>query len=104
MSDSLKQLGRVLRGERRPRQIVIDLRPLKEAILHPEVELFLEKTLASLPPREVLITQILIGMKSPITGFVNTLSGVLRKFVYAVAAIKKAKEGAAATESAPKSA
>jgi hypothetical protein len=50
LSDSLKQLGRVLRGERRPRQIVIDLRPLKEAILHPEVELFLEKTLASLPP------------------------------------------------------
>jgi len=50
LSDSLKQIGRVLRGERRPRSIVIDLRPLKEALLHPEVDLFLEKTLQNLPP------------------------------------------------------
>jgi hypothetical protein len=50
LSDSLKQIGRVLRGERRPRPIVIDLRPLKEAFLHPEVDLFLEKTLENLPP------------------------------------------------------
>jgi hypothetical protein len=50
LSDSLKQLGRMLRGERRPREIVVDLRPLKDALLHPEVELFLEKTLANLPP------------------------------------------------------
>jgi hypothetical protein len=50
LSDSLKQVGRVLRGERRPRPIVIDLRPLKEALLHPEVDLFLEKTLENLPP------------------------------------------------------
>lgn len=50
LSDSLKQIGRVLRGERRPRPIAIDLRPLKEALLHPEVDLFLEKTLQNLPP------------------------------------------------------
>jgi hypothetical protein len=50
LSDSLKQIGRILRGERRPRPIVIDLRPLKEALLHPEVDLFLEKTLENLPP------------------------------------------------------
>jgi hypothetical protein len=50
LSDSLRQLGRVLRGERRPRQIDIDLRPLKDALLHPDVEAFLEKTLANLPP------------------------------------------------------
>jgi len=50
LSDSLKQVGRVLRGERRPRPIVIDLRPLKEALLNPEVDLFLEKTLENLPP------------------------------------------------------
>jgi len=50
VSDSLKQVGRILRGERRPRPIVIDLRPLKEALLHPELDLFLEKTLENLPP------------------------------------------------------
>jgi hypothetical protein len=50
LSESLKQVGRILRGERRPRPIVIDLRPLKDALLHPEVSLFLEKTLENLPP------------------------------------------------------
>jgi hypothetical protein len=50
LSDSLKQVGRVLRGERRPRSIVIDLRQLKDALLHPEVTVFLEKTLQNLPP------------------------------------------------------
>jgi hypothetical protein len=50
LSDSLRQVGRVLRGERRPRAIVINLRPLKDALLHPEVEQFLEKTLENLPP------------------------------------------------------
>lgn len=54
------------------------------------------KYLASLPPKEVLIAQVLSGMKSPITGFVNTLGGVLRKFVYVVDAVKKSKESASA--------
>jgi hypothetical protein len=49
LSDSLKDIGRVLRGERRPRPIVIDLRPLKEALLHPEMSLFFEKTIENLP-------------------------------------------------------
>jgi len=49
LSDSLKQVGRVLRGERRLHSIVIDLRPLKGALLHPEVTAFLEKTLQNLP-------------------------------------------------------
>jgi len=53
------------------------------------------KRLASLPPKEVLIAQVVGGIKSPITGFVNTLGGVLRKFVYCVDAIKNSKEKAA---------
>lgn len=57
------------------------------------------KALALLPTREVLLSQIVGGIKSPITGFVYSLSGILKKFVYAVDAIKSAKEssGAAAT-------
>jgi hypothetical protein len=50
LSDSLRQIGMMLRGERRIRSIVINLRPLKEALLHPEVDRFLEETLNNLPP------------------------------------------------------
>jgi hypothetical protein len=49
LSGSLRQIGQVLRGERRPRPIVINLRPLKEALLSPEVDRFLEATLNNLP-------------------------------------------------------
>ena len=54
--------------------------------------------LASLPPREVLLAQVVGSMKSPITGFVNVLGGVLRKFVYAIDAIKSSKEKSVAQE------
>lgn len=50
LSGSLRQTGRILRGEVRPRPIVINLQPLKQALLSPEVERFLEATLANLPP------------------------------------------------------
>jgi hypothetical protein len=50
VSDSLRQFGLVLRGERRPRPIAIDLRPLKEGLLHPEMERFLLEVLNQLPP------------------------------------------------------
>jgi len=49
VSDSLRQFGLVLRGERKPRPIVIELRPLKAALLHPEMERFLTETLNQLP-------------------------------------------------------
>jgi len=59
------------------------------------------KVLASLPPKEVLLAQIFAGMKSPITGFVNVLSGSLRKFVYVVDAVRKSKESSGAPAEAP---
>jgi large subunit ribosomal protein L10 len=62
------------------------------------------KALATLPPKEVLLAQALRTMKSPITGLVYTLSGVLKKIVYAVVAIKSAKQGseaAAPAQAAP---
>ena len=52
------------------------------------------KQLASLPSRQVLLTQVVVTMKSPISGFVNVLGGVLRQFVTVVDAIKTAKEKA----------
>lgn len=52
------------------------------------------KDIASLPPKEVLLAQVVGGIKSPITGFVCVLASVVRKFVYCVDAVreKKAKE------------
>jgi large subunit ribosomal protein L10 len=45
--------------------------------------------LAELPPREVLLAQILGSLKSPISGFVGVLQGVLRQFVYVLNAIQQ---------------
>jgi len=57
------------------------------------------KELAGLPPKGILLARVVGGIKSPITGFVNTLSGVLRKFVYVVDAIKTSKEKGTLNES-----
>lgn len=47
--------------------------------------------LAKLPSREVLLTQVVVGLKSPITGFVMVLKGNLRKFVYCLKQIEQKK-------------
>ncbi len=49
------------------------------------------KGLAELPPREVLLGRLLGSMKSPTTGLVMVLSGVPRKLLYALNAIKDKK-------------
>jgi large subunit ribosomal protein L10 len=54
------------------------------------------RELASLPSKNILIIRVLVGMKSPITGFVNVLGEVTRKFVYVVDAIRSSKEKAGA--------
>jgi large subunit ribosomal protein L10 len=50
---------------------------------------------ATLPPREVLIAQLLGVMMNPLTGLVTVLSGVSRSLVVALDAIRKQKEEAA---------
>ena len=49
--------------------------------------------LAKLSSREQLIAKVVGGIKSPLQGLVMVLSGVPRKFVYVLDAIKKQKEG-----------
>ncbi|MEE9499747.1 MAG: 50S ribosomal protein L10 [Candidatus Omnitrophota bacterium] len=51
------------------------------------------KHLAALPPKEVLMSLVLLCMKSPITGFVGVLKNLLRNFVYAINEIKNKKGG-----------
>ena len=49
LSDSLRQAGEVLRGESPLRSVSLDMRPLKAALVHPEMDRFLEATLTNLP-------------------------------------------------------
>ena len=46
----------------------------------------------NIPSKEVLLAQIVGSMKSPLSGLVNVLGGVHRKFVYALDAIAKKKD------------
>ncbi len=52
------------------------------------------EVLSTLPGKEELLTKVVISMKSPITGFVRTLGGVQRNFVYALSAIAEQKKNA----------
>lgn len=50
------------------------------------------KALADLPPREVLLAQVVRGMQAPLVGMANVLQGPIRKLGYALEAIRKAQE------------
>lgn len=52
------------------------------------------QALSKVPPREVLIGQMLGAFQSPITGFVGTLSGILSEFVFTLQAVADKKEAA----------
>jgi len=49
------------------------------------------KVLAMLPSKEQLLAKLVGSLKSPISGFHGILAGVLRKLVYALAAIRDKK-------------
>jgi large subunit ribosomal protein L10 len=51
------------------------------------------RTLALLPPREVLLGQFIGALRSPMQGFVGVLSGSLRQMVGVIDAIGKKKQG-----------
>jgi hypothetical protein len=50
LSDSIRDIGDMLRGERRIRPIVIDLYPLKQALRHEAIDSYVSAVLDSLPP------------------------------------------------------
>lgn len=49
------------------------------------------KAISALPPREVLLAQVVGAIQSPISGFVNALNGVLLNFVNVMDQIRKQK-------------
>lgn len=54
------------------------------------------KALADLPPREVLLAQVLGALQGPLVGLANVLQGPIRKFGYALEDLRKQKEAAGA--------
>ena len=50
LSDSLDEVGEILRGERRARPITLDLRPLKDILMRNEIDDYLMRVLDELPP------------------------------------------------------
>jgi large subunit ribosomal protein L10 len=50
------------------------------------------KALAKLPPREILLSQLVAAVESPITGLVGTLDAIIRDFVMTIEAIIEKKE------------
>ncbi len=50
------------------------------------------ESLAKMPGREVLLARLCGSLQAPYAGLVYTLSGVLRKFVYALDAVRRQKE------------
>jgi len=51
------------------------------------------EALSKVPPREVLIAQMLGSLQSPISGLVGTLNGIVSNFVYTLQAIHDQKQG-----------
>ena len=54
------------------------------------------RQIAALPPRAVLLGQMVGSMASPLRGFVSVCQGNIRKLVYALEAVRQAKEKSAA--------
>lgn len=54
------------------------------------------RQLAQLPPRAVLLARAVGSLASPLRGFLNVCQGNARKLLYALEAIRKSKEQAAA--------
>lgn len=52
------------------------------------------RAIASLPPKDVLVAQLLGQLMSPVTGLVNVLSGPIRNLVCALEDLRKKKEAA----------
>jgi large subunit ribosomal protein L10 len=61
---------------------------LIEGQLHSSEEI---KKLASIPPREILLAQIISGLDAPLTSLIGTLEGVIREFLGTLDGIVKAK-------------
>jgi large subunit ribosomal protein L10 len=71
----------------------LELPRVKSAIIDGEyTDTHKVEVLSQLPSAEELLTRIVCGIKSPISGFTNVLSNAQKSFIYAIKAIAKKKE------------
>lgn len=57
LSNALEDIGKILRGEKRPQPIMLNMRPLKHALVHRDVIPYLKEVLEKLPPCSDLQTE-----------------------------------------------
>ncbi len=89
-----KKIGEIISYFRKEKNIKEDIPEIAFGILNGKVITAEEvKKLANLPPKEVLLAQLLGTMKAPITNFAVVLKNVLNKLVWALNAVKEKKEG-----------
>jgi len=84
-----------------PARIISDFLKTHREIAKPEIKVCVvekeiisaehSEDLVNLPNRETLIAMVLGGINAPITGFVQTLNGVITKLVLALKAIEEKK-------------
>jgi large subunit ribosomal protein L10 len=89
-----KKIGEIISYFRKEKNIREDIPEIAFGILNGKLITAEEvKKLANLPPKEVLLAQLLGTMKAPITNFAVVLKNVLNKLVWALNAVKEKKEG-----------
>jgi large subunit ribosomal protein L10 len=89
-----KKIGEIISYFRKEKNIKEDIPEIAFGILNGKLITAEEvKKLANLPPKEVLLAQLLGTMKAPITNFAVVLKNVLNKLVWALNAVKEKKEG-----------
>lgn len=88
-----------------PAKILFDAAKEYEAVSKPEIKVFYfsrqefagadAARMAKLPPREILLSQLIAVIESPISSLVGTLDGIIRNLVGTVDAIARQKEDGA---------
>lgn len=86
-----------------PAKILFDAYKEFDKVSKPEVKAFFVDRqafagtdvgrIAGLPPREILLSQLVAAVESPIASFVGTLDAIIREVIGTVDAIARAKEG-----------
>jgi len=89
-----KKLNEIIQYFKKEKNIKEDIPEVVFGVLNGKVISANEiKTLATLPPKEVLLAQLLGTMKAPVTNFAVVLKNILNKLVWALNAVKDKKEG-----------
>jgi len=89
-----KKISEIISHFRKEKNIKEDIPEIAFGILNGKLISAEEvKKLANLPPKEILLAQLLGTIKAPITNFAVVLKNVVSKLVWVLNAVKEKKEG-----------